>query len=91
MLDGETYEAATRRELTEELGVRTTMVHGEIGSFRDEASEFLIHFLQVDIDGEPFAHEHEQLGWFSLAEMRELPLAPADKAFVCLLADRSAG
>lgn len=90
VLDSETFEAATRRELTEELGVRTTMVHREIGRFQDEASEFLIHFLQVEIDGEPFAHEHQRLGWFSLAEMCELPLAPADKALVYLLTNSGA-
>ncbi len=85
VLDGETLEAATRRELAEELGVRTTGVFGEIERFQDEASDFLIHFLQVEIDGEPFAHEHQQLDWFLLTEMRALPLAPADKALVHLL------
>ena len=80
--ESETFEAATRRELTEELGVRTTTVHGEIGCFQDEGSPFLIHFLRVEIDGAPFAHEHQQVDWFSLADLRNLPLAPADEAFV---------
>lgn len=82
VLDGETFDVATRRELTEELGVRTTTVHGEIASFQDEHSHFLIHFLQVEIDGEPVAHEHQELGWFSPAEIQELALAPADREFV---------
>jgi len=82
VLDGETFEAATRRELTEELGVLTTTVHGEIASFQDERSQFLIHFLQVEIEGEPAAHEHQELGWFSLAEIQELALAPTDREFV---------
>lgn len=82
VLDGESFEEATRRELTEELGVRLTTVHGEIARFQDEDSEFLIHFLKVDMEGEPFAHEHQKLGWFTQAEMRELALAPADREFV---------
>lgn len=87
VLESETFEAATRRELAEELGVRTTTVHEEIGRFQDAGSPFLIHFLRVEIEGSPCAHEHEQLGWFSLADLRDLPLAPADRAFADLLAD----
>lgn len=82
VLDGETFEAAARRELLEELGVRLIAVHEEIGRFQDDGSEFLIHFLQVEIDGEPIAHEHQDLGWFALTQMRELALAPADREFV---------
>ncbi len=90
VLDGETLEAAATRELAEELGVRATQVHGEIGRFQDEGSEFLIHFHEVEIDGRPCANEHQQLGWFSLTEMFELPLAPADKALANLLTDEGA-
>ncbi len=91
VLESETFEAATRRELVEELGVRTTTVHAEIGRFQDEGSPFLIHFLRVEIEGAPFAHEHQQVEWFSLADMRDLPLAPADKALVDLLANSGSG
>lgn len=88
VLDSETFEAATRRELTEELGVRTIAVHGEIGCLQDEGSPYLIHFLQVELEGVPFPHEHQQVDWFSLADLRDLPLAPADEAFVSLLTSR---
>jgi 8-oxo-dGTP diphosphatase len=91
VLNGETFEAATRRELTEELGVRATMVHGEIAQFQDDGSEFLIHFLPVEIEGKPIAHEHQELGWFSRAEMQALALAPADREFVHSLYNTSSG
>jgi 8-oxo-dGTP diphosphatase len=91
VLNGETFEAAARRELTEELGVRATTVHGEVARFQDDDSEFLIHFLRVEIDGTPIAHEHQELGWFSRAEMQALALAPADREFVQSLYNTSSG
>jgi 8-oxo-dGTP diphosphatase len=91
VLNGETFEAAARRELTEELGVRATMVHREIAQFQDDGSEFLVHFLPVEIEGEPIANEHQKLGWFSRAAMQALALAPADTAFVHSLHDTSSG
>jgi 8-oxo-dGTP pyrophosphatase MutT (NUDIX family) len=53
-----------------------------LGRFQDEGSEFLVHFLQVEVDGEPIAHEHQTLGWFLPEEARQLALAPADRKFL---------
>lgn len=82
VLEGETFSAATARELAEELQVGVSGIGGEVGQFRDAGSEFVIHFLEVDIEGNPVAAEHQALGWFTLDEMCALALAPADGAFV---------
>lgn len=80
--DGESFEDAARREMIEELGVHACAMGGELGRYQDEDSEFLIHFLRVEVDGEPIAHEHQALGWFLPEEARRLALAPADRRFV---------
>lgn len=80
--DGETLNAAIERELVEELGVRTGVVHDQIARIEDEGSEFVICFLPVDIQGEPIAHEHDAIGWFSTVEMQSMDLAPADRSLV---------
>jgi mutator protein MutT len=82
VLDGETFADAARREMVEELGVHARTVAGELGRFQDEGSEFLIHFLQVEIDGEPIAHEHQAIGWFLPEEAHRMELAPADRGFL---------
>lgn len=82
---GESFDEALERELLEELGVTLGSTGSELGRFQDESSVFVIHFLRVDIVGEPVAHEHEALGWYSVAEIRSLELAPADRAFASLL------
>jgi 8-oxo-dGTP pyrophosphatase MutT (NUDIX family) len=86
VLEGESFADAARREMIEELGVHARSVRRELGRFQDEGSEFLIHFLQVEIDAEPIAYEHQALGWFLPEEARQLALAPADREFLELLA-----
>lgn len=79
---GESDLAAVRRELAEELAVRVREV-GEVAfSVRDPGSEFVIHFLPVEIEGEPRSIEHDELRWASVRELRALPLAPSDHRFV---------
>jgi 8-oxo-dGTP pyrophosphatase MutT (NUDIX family) len=51
----------------------------------DPASSFEIVFVEVEIDGEPEALEHEELRWVSPAAMAALALAPADAAFAARL------
>ncbi len=82
VLEDESFADAARREMIEELGVHARSVRGELGRFHDEGSEFLIHFLQVEVDGQPIAHEHQALGWFLPEEARQLALAPADRQFL---------
>jgi 8-oxo-dGTP diphosphatase len=79
---GESLLDAARRELAEELAVRVTRA-GEVQfARRDPGSHFVIEFVDVEIDGEPVALEHEEVRWLALAEMAALDLAPSDRAFV---------
>ncbi len=88
--DGESVEDAVARELREELGLGVRRVGRHLRSFEDDGSPFVIEFHVVEVLGEPVAHEHESLGWFTPAELTEMSLAPADRAFVVGLADSPA-
>jgi hypothetical protein len=44
-------------------------------------SPLLIQFVETEIQGEPKLLEHENMGWFSVEELLELDLAPADAEF----------
>ncbi len=48
----------------------------------DPASDFVILFVDTRTEGEPVAHEHEALGWYSVDDLAGLPLAPSDLRFV---------
>ncbi|HET9947309.1 MAG TPA: NUDIX domain-containing protein [Longimicrobiales bacterium] len=85
VLDGESRLEAARRELAEELGLRVTGAGRLLAEVRDAGSPFVIEFLEVAAEGEPVAHEHAELGWFSPAELAGLALAPADEAFAARL------
>jgi hypothetical protein len=52
----------------------------------DGDSPFVIHFMEVEAEGEPVALEHSEVGWFTPEELTALPLAPADARFVRTLA-----
>lgn len=62
--------------------------HGAGSSVGEPAAPFVIHFHPVSVRGAPRALEHDEIGWFSLAELREMPLAPADRRFVAWLGSR---
>jgi mutator protein MutT len=79
--EGETVEEAVRRELNEELDVEVETVGAHLLSIADEDSPFVIEFHVVAIIGEPTAHEHEEIGWFTPTELSAMPLAPADHTF----------
>jgi mutator protein MutT len=86
---GEDDHAAMARELLEELDVLLLRL-GDVRFVRhDDGAPFEIVFRDVHIQGEPVAVEHEAVGWFTLDELRAMPLAPSDAAFVAeLLAGR---
>ncbi len=82
---GETPEACILRELCEELGVAA--VEPEFLALVEHdypGKRIRLHFLRCRLpDGEnPHPHEGQQCGWFTLAELRALNLAPADRRFV---------
>ena len=79
---GESMLEAARRELAEELSVTTNGIGRTLFSSRDGDAPFVIHFVEVEIDGEPMPHEHSEVAWFKPSELGGLPLAPADAAFV---------
>jgi len=73
---------ALRRELREELAVELESVGGSVFSMVDPGSVFRIEFIEVSIRGDPQCLEHECLAWASVAELREMTLAPSDRCFV---------
>lgn len=79
---GEDLEAAARRELAEELGLELTAIGELRRTVRDGDSPFLIHFVDIHVSGTPRPIEHSEVGWFTAAELEEMPLAPADARFV---------
>ena len=83
--DGETLEACICREISEELGLTirdpvflTTVEH------RYQEKHVRLHFMVGVLTGEaePICHDGQQAGWFSLARLTNLDLAPADRSFV---------
>lgn len=80
--EGETHAQALARELHEELGVTVGSAGPSVHSVRDPGSSFEIHFCEVEISGEPRALEHQEVRWVTMAEARELELAPSDRRFL---------
>ena len=79
---GESLLAAATRELAEELSVSTNGIGRTLFSSRDGDAPFEIHFVEIEITGDPIAHEHSEVGWFTRSELQRLKLAPADAEFV---------
>ena len=79
---GESWMQAAARELDEELGLTLVRLGSPLFEMRDPLSPFVIRFVEAEVDGEPEAREHSELGWFDLYELEAMPLAPSDAAFV---------
>jgi len=82
---GESWLQAAHRELTEELDMSAVAVGRGLLTVHDDGSPFVIHFLEVEAEGDPTPLEHTAVGWFTPDQMAELPLAPADARFVSRL------
>jgi 8-oxo-dGTP diphosphatase len=76
---GERAEEALARELREELGV-DVIVGDHIATSRDNI-ELAVYGATLQ-EGEPHAHEHAALGWFSSEELARLDWADADVPIV---------
>jgi mutator protein MutT len=87
---GESVADAARRELDEELGLRVAGVGVHLRSVADGSSPFVIEFHEVVVDGEPVAHEHEEVGWFTPGQLSGMHLAPADRDFAASLVSAAA-
>lgn len=81
VLDGESFADALARELREELRLSLMRAGESLFATRDPGSTFEIHFVPVEIEGEPRALEHRELRWVPVSELGSLPLAPADARF----------
>ena len=79
---GESFLEAARRELAEELDMQATGESGLRFSVLDQASGYLINFVDIEAEGEPKLLEHVACAWLSAAELMQLNLAPSDKQFV---------
>jgi len=78
---GESLEEAVRRELEEELAVKTSFVGNAMFSVTDEKSGYKIVFTPADIVGDPQPLEHSELAWVLPHELPAYPLAPSDREF----------
>lgn len=73
---------AVRRELSEELNVRTIEVGETLLEVPDPGTDFIVVFKEVAIIGEPQALEHSELCWATPLELIGFRLAPSDEIFV---------
>lgn len=86
--EGEDTADAVRRELAEELALEVIEVSEALHAVADSGAPFVIHFHPVAVRGEARPLEHDQVGWFTLAELETMELAPADERFVAWLGAR---
>jgi len=83
---GESDLAAVTRELHEELGIGVRSVGSPIFAMTDPGSDFIVHFLLVEVEGEARALEHAEIRWVRTTELVALDLAPSDAEFAAFLA-----
>ncbi len=83
--DGESLQDATRRELSQELGIETASVGPIRLSVADPDTNSLIQFVEVEIEGEPRPLEHSSIAWVRSSDLLGLPLAPWDRTFAKIL------
>jgi 8-oxo-dGTP diphosphatase len=82
---GEDDSAAIARELAEELAVMVTRVGETLLVEQDANSDFVIAFVDVEIEGDPQCLEHDALAWMRRDELGRVALAPSDERFVASL------
>jgi 8-oxo-dGTP diphosphatase len=87
--EGETPREALVRELHEELGIDVDAISLLPASFANEplGSKDLLLLLYICTrwNGALIPHDGQELGWFSVRQMRELPMPPADVPLIELL------
>jgi len=78
--NGETLEEAIKRELKEELGIKTKVRRflSKI-NYKYPEGEIELILLEIDSKEEPILKEALELRWVNFEEVKELELCPADK------------
>ena len=82
--EGETPEAALARELKEELGViaRAGRIICAMPAQGSGRGDILILFYETELlSGEPRPIDEQEVRFFGLDDLENLPLAPTDRAF----------
>lgn len=84
--DESLLEAATR-ELREELDLEVVALGRALFARQDPGTVFRIEFVEVVVQGEPRALEHDELAWVFPERLVDYRLAPTDLAFARHLVD----
>jgi 8-oxo-dGTP diphosphatase len=81
---GETPEACLKRELTEELGIKSTVGdHLWDGTYHYDFGTVRLLVYRVYWEGDTIvAKDHEEYKWVTPADLKEYDFAPADLPFV---------
>ena len=88
--EGESHADAIEREIQEELGL-TVKAEKVLEHFSDEDESLIIRvslFLCTIQAGIPTAKECNRFGFFTVAQIEELPLAPVDKKIFAFVRQR---
>jgi 8-oxo-dGTP diphosphatase len=90
---GESEEAAVRRELAEELGVRVDVLQ-RLGDFTHDYGERQVHiglWLVLRHEGEPQGLDGQALRWVRVDQLADCDLLEADLPMVPVLRDALSG
>lgn len=84
---GETHEGALTREIVEELGCKiTVLAHLTTTTHAYDTGTVRLHTYRCVIEmGVPTAHEHEEVRWVAVRDLKTLNWAPADVPSVDLI------
>ena len=88
---GESEEEALKREFLEELHIHVLVgSHVGGGAFSNNGTAYCLEGYYVTLLSETFVlTEHQSARWFSLEEMRRLPMADSDRQLIECLSGRN--
>ncbi len=90
---GETPEACVIRELQEEFEIQTEVI-GFVGESSYAYPHAQIELQAYDVrylKGSFILHDHEEIRWVTIPELKEYPFAPADLPILRILEHRQQG
>jgi mutator protein MutT len=84
--DGESQEACLAREMREELAVEVAIGERILSVSHDYSDRTIaLHFYACQLRGEPVPQLGQEMMWVARADLRALPLPPADEELILLL------